>query len=556
MEILKGVGASGGIAFGKFELLQKEKPRVQRTRIENTKEEILRFESALSKASHDLKELYEKALEEVGEENAMIFDIHLMMLSDEDYINSIRSKIEKQNINAEASVATTSDSFAEMFSSMHDSYMQARATDVKDISDRLINILTGSEQKKVSSKAPSVIIAEDMAPSETVQLDKSSILAFVTEKGSSNSHTSILARTMGIPAVIGVEGITNEKYNGMEMIVDGFTGEVYLDPTMEIIIKMQEKRQKAQHKKELLNKLKGLETITKDGKRILLYANIGSIDDMVEVYANDAMGVGLFRSEFLYLESKTYPTEDEQFSIYKKIAEKALGKRVIIRTLDIGADKQIDYFEMPKEENPALGMRAIRLCLTRPAIFKTQLKALYRASAFGKISIMFPMITSVSEIQQIKKIISEVKNEIKAEGVLFNEDTEIGIMIETPASAIISDLLAKEVDFFSIGTNDLVQYTLCSDRQNSSVEKFCDPKHLSVLRLIKSTIENAHKEGIWVGICGELASDPDLTELFLSMDVDELSVSPGYILPLKKTILETDISKIKDIVLKDFDLIQ
>ncbi len=550
MKVIKGKGVCGGIAFGKLKLIEKAEITIHRTHPENTENEILRFENAVIKASAELKSLYQKALNEVGEDNAMIFDIHLMMLSDADYAESVKQNITNQNINAEAAVALTSDNFAEMFSSMEDSYMKERAADVRDISERLISILSGNKQNAIKSEESVIIAAEDLAPSETVQLDKSKILAFVTVKGSANSHTAILARTMDIPAVVGVNEINNPEFDNCEIIVDGFTGEVYIDPDMITIIKMQEKKHKYTKQKELLKKLKGLDTVTKDGKKIMLYANIGSLADMGAVYANDAMGVGLFRSEFIYLERSSYPTEDEQFAIYKSAAEKALGKRVIIRTLDIGADKQIDYFQMPKEENPALGIRAIRICLSRPLLFKTQLRALYRATAFGKIAIMFPMITSVREIHAIKRIVQEVKEELKIEKIPFNANTEIGIMIETPAAAIISDTLAKEVDFFSIGTNDLTQYTLAADRQNPEIESFFDGHHKAVLRMIKQTIDNGHKEGIWVGICGELAADPDLTELFLAMDVDELSVSPGHILPLKQKILDTDISKIKSAALK------
>lgn len=546
MNILKGKGVCGGIAFGKLEIFKKDEPTIYRTRIKDTSAEIKRLEEALEKAEKDLKDLYKKALEEVGEDNAMIFDIHLMMLSDADYLESIKQNILNQKINAETAVAMTSDTFSKMFSSMEDSYMKERAADVRDISDRVIAILGGKEQKEIKADAPMVLGATDLAPSETVQLDKGSILAFVTEKGSSNSHTAILARTMDIPAVIGVVGITDPKNLNAEIIVDGFTGEVYIDPDMLTVIKMQEKKQKLQKKKELLKKLRGVETKTIDGKKIMLYANIGSLDDMPSVYANDAMGVGLFRSEFVYLERETYPTEDEQFAIYKSAVEKALGKRVIIRTLDIGADKQIEYFRMPKEENPALGIRAIRICLSRPALFKTQLRALYRASAFGKLAIMFPMITSLKEVGQIKKIIKEVTGSLREENIPFNENTEIGIMIETPSAAIISDILAKEVDFFSIGTNDLTQYTLAVDRQNPDIEAFCDTHHRAVLRLIKMTVDNGHNAGIWVGICGELASDLTLTETFLAMGIDELSVSPNHILPLKQKILETDTRRIKE----------
>lgn len=545
MVILNGQGVCGGIAFGKLEIYSKANPTVHRSRTENFENETKRFENACNIAYNQLTELYNKALEEVGEDNAMIFEIHKMMLEDTDYLSSVKTYIKEQKINAESAVAMTSDNFSSMFASMEDAYMQARASDVKDISDRIISILTNSTNTKIKSDIPVIIGATDLVPSETVQLDKSKILAFVTEKGSMNSHTSILARTMDIPAVVGVENITNKDFGNAEIIVDGFTGEIYIDPTMETIIRMQEKKQKYDRQKTLLQKLKGVKPITKDGQKILLYANIGSAKDMSEVYANDAMGVGLFRSEFIYLESDTYPTEDEQFAIYKSAVEKALGKRVIIRTLDIGADKNVDYFDMPKEENPALGIRAIRICLSRPGLFKTQLRALYRASAFGKIAIMFPMITSVDEVRKAKSLCEEAKEELISEGIPFNENTEIGIMIETPAAAIISDILAKEVDFFSIGTNDLTQYTLAVDRQNPNTEPFCDIYHKAILRLIKLVVENSHKEGIWTGICGELASDMSLTEMFLAMGVDELSVSPGQILPLKQKILETDVSRIK-----------
>ena len=545
MITIKGQGVCGGVAFGKLYLFQKSSSIVKRTHIEDTESELKRFENARETAIKQLKELHDKAVLEVGEENAMIFEIHQMMLSDEDYLESIRSIISSQKLNAETAVANTADNFAEMFASMDDSYMQARAADVRDISERIIKVLSDASSGGINSDSPVVLAAEDLAPSETVQLDKSKILAFVTEKGSTNSHTSILARTMDIPAVIGAAGIMNPEGNMKDVIVDGFTGMVYIDPDMNMVLEMQKKRAESEKKKKLLNQLRGVKPVTKDGKSILLYANIGNPDDLPAVYANDAQGVGLFRSEFIYLESKTYPTEDEQFAIYKKAAEKMCGKRIIIRTLDIGADKNVDYFEMPKEENPAMGVRAIRICLTRPQIFKTQLRALYRASAFGKIAIMFPMITSVSEVKEIKKICEEVKSELKAENVQFNEKIELGIMIETPAAAIISDKLAKEVDFFSIGTNDLTQYTMAVDRQNQDAARFCDPHHLSVLRLIKLVVDNSHKQGIWTGICGELGADTELTEMFLAMGVDELSVSPGSILPLKKKVLDTDVSAIK-----------
>lgn len=549
MITIKGKAVCSGIAFGKLELIKNKSNVVQRVRIDDTKKEIERFEKALTKAQKELEDLYKKALSEVGEENAMIFEIHQMMLKDEDYLDSVKSNIIDQKLNAESAVATTADNFAEMFSSMDDSYMQARALDVKDISERIISVLTNKKNEGIKSNESVVIGAEDLAPSETVQLDKSKILAFVTQKGSSNSHTSILARTMNIPAIIGAEGILNDEYDLKDVIVDGFTGEIYINPDMSTVLKMQEKKLKSEHQSQLLSKLKGVKPVTKDGKKIMLYANIGSENDIASVYANDAMGVGLFRSEFIYLESKNYPTEDEQFFIYKNVAQKALGKRVIIRTLDIGADKQVDYFQMPKEENPAMGVRAIRICLTRPQIFRTQLRALYRASSFGKIAIMFPMITSLGEVIKIKEICNDIKKELTDEKIPFNENVELGIMIETPAAAMISDYLAKEVDFFSIGTNDLTQYTLAIDRQNDAAEAFCDRHHPAILRLIKLVADNAHKEGIWAGICGELAGDMDLVETFLAMGIDELSVPPSAILPLKQKIIETDVSKIRDKIL-------
>ena len=546
MRIIKGQGVCGGVAFGKLEIIKKNLNTIKNSRVENTKKELERFDKAKEKATEQLKELYQKALDTIGEENAMIFDIHLMMLEDHDYLDSIKANIEGQKLNAESAVANTADNFAEMFSSMDDSYMQARATDVRDISERIIAILANKESTGIKGDEPVIIGAEDLAPSETVQLDKNKILAFVTEKGSLNSHTSILARTMNIPAVIGAEGIINDENDGVDVIVDGFTGTIYINPDMQTVLELKEKKQKSDETNRLLSKLKGIKPVTKDGQQIMLYANIGSLEDLPAVYANDGMGVGLLRSEFIYLKSKTYPTEDEQFAIYKSAAQKTVGKRVIVRTLDIGADKQVDYFDMPKEENPAMGVRGIRICLTRPEIFKTQLRALYRASMFGKIAIMFPMIASLGEIIKIKEICEEVKEELRKDRIPFNENTELGIMIETPAAALISDKLAKEVNFFSIGTNDLTQYALAVDRQNHQAAAFCDIHHLSVLRMIKLVVDNSHKAGIWTGICGELAGDMRLTELFLAMGVDELSVSAGLILPLKQKILDTDVSKIKD----------
>lgn len=543
MIIIKGKGVCGGVAFGKLELLMKDTNPVMRIRVDDPQKEVKRFEYAVDRALSQLKRLYEKATAEVGEENAMIFEIHKMMLEDRDYLDSVISNITTQKLNAESAVAITSDSFAEMFSTMDDSYMQARAADVRDISERVIDLLTEKEQRTEKSET-SVIAAVDLAPSETVQMDKNKILAFVTEKGSGNSHTAILARTMNIPAVISADGIMNPSNDGKDVIVDGFTGEIYIQPDMETVLKMQEKKQKNDEQRELLEKLKGVKPVTKDGKEILLYANIGSVEDMSAVYANDGMGVGLFRSEFIYLERNTFPTEDEQFAIYKDVARKSLGKRVIIRTLDIGADKNADYFKMPKEENPAMGVRAIRLCLNSPDIFRTQLRAIYRASAFGNLAIMFPMIISLEEVKRVKELVAEVKTELKKEHISFNENMELGIMIETPAAAIISDILAKEVDFFSIGTNDLTQYTLAIDRQNAGAEVFCNPHHTAILRLIKTVVENSHKEGIWTGICGELAGDLSMTETLLAMGVDELSVTPSLLLPLKQKIINTDISKL------------
>lgn len=553
MITIKGQGVCGGVAFGKLYLLKKSANIVKREKTENTENELKRFEKAREETVRQLEGLYNKALSEVGEENAMIFEIHRMMLDDEDYLQSVRTIIETQKLNAEAAVAMTADNFAEMFSSMDDSYMQARATDVRDVSERIVAVLSNRMGEAITSDVPVIIAAVDLAPSETVQLDKAKILAFVTEKGSSSSHTSILARTMNIPAVIGATGIMECEDNTADTIVDGFTGTIYIDPDMQTVLEMQTKKAESDRQKELLKQLKGVKPVTKDGHEIMLYANIGNAEDLSAVYANDAQGVGLFRSEFIYLERETYPTEDEQFNIYKKAAEKMFGKRIIIRTLDIGADKNVGYFDMPKEENPAMGVRAIRICLTRPQLFKTQLRALYRASVFGKIAIMFPMITSVSEVKRIKEICRDVMDELKEENIPFNEKTELGIMIETPAAAIISDKLAGEVDFFSIGTNDLTQYTMAIDRQNSAAEHFCDIYHTSVLRLIKTVVDNSHKHGIWTGICGELGADTEMTKLFLAMGVDELSVSPGAILPIKKIILETDVSKIRDEELKKLE---
>ena len=484
--------------------------------------------------------LYEKAMKEVGEINAAIFEVHQMMLEDPDYVDSVYHIIRSQGVNAEYAVASTGDNFAEIFAAMDDDYMRERAADVKDISNRLIEVLQGNEQGEIHTEEPVILFAEDLAPSETVQLDKSKVLSFVTHLGSTNSHTAILARTMNIPAIIGVD--YPQDVDGKMGIVDGYTGKVYIDPPFSLMEEYQQKKEKDEEKKRLLLQLKGKENITLDGKKINLYANIGGVSDVAAVLANDAGGIGLFRSEFLYLESKDYPTEEEQFSAYKTVAEKMAGKKVIIRTLDIGADKQVDYFHLGKEENPAMGYRAIRICLDRPEIFKTQLRAIYRASYYGTLAIMFPMIISVDEVRQIKKMVETVKEELAKEQIPFKE-VELGIMIETPAAALMSEELAKEVDFFSIGTNDLTQYTLAIDRQNQKLDNIYDPHHPAVLKLLKMVVENGHKEGCWVGICGELGADTTLTETFLKMGFDELSVSPSMILKVREKIRSIDTTK-------------
>lgn len=544
MTEFQGKGVFGAVAIGKISVFEKQEVKVKRCHITDTENEKVRIEQAKEQAKEQLQQIYEKALKEVGETNAQIFEIHMMMIDDEDYNDSINNIIESQNVNAEYAVAVTADNFAEMFASMDDSYMQARASDVKDISERLIKNLSSGNQETNKTDDKVIICASDLAPSETVSLDKEKVLAFVTANGSSNSHTAILARNMNIPAVIGVgEKFLEEIKNGETAIVDGFTGKVYIDPDSETLEAMQKKQKQDTEKKELLQKLKGKENITLDGTRINIYANIGGVDNIGAVLLNDAGGIGLFRSEFLYLENSDYPTEEQQFQAYKKVLESMAGKKVIIRTLDIGADKQVDYFHLEKEDNPALGYRAIRICLTRPEIFKTQLRALYRASAFGNLGIMFPMITSVKELERIKEICEEVKNELRAEDVEYSENTEIGIMIETPAAAIISDRLAPMVDFFSVGTNDLTQYTLACDRQNPRLEEFCDTHHEAILRLIRMSAENAHKNGAWIGICGELAGDTTLTEEFLRMGIDELSVSPAFVLKVRDTVRNIDLRK-------------
>jgi phosphotransferase system enzyme I (PtsI) len=542
MEVYQGKSVFGGIAIGRISVHKKDDQQVKRVRIEDSEQEILRYRQAKQTAMEQLQGLYQKALKEVGEANAAIFEIHQMMLEDDDYNESVENIIRMQQVNAEYAVASTGDNFAQMFSAMDDDYMRARSADVKDISERVLSVLGGRATGIDASGEPVIIVADDLAPSETVQLNKDLVLSFVTVHGSVNSHTAILARTMSIPALIGTAIPLTDDIDGKVGIVDGKNGCIYVDPDEDTLGKMQQLKLEEQEKKELLQTLKGRENITIDGKKIMLYANIGNSKDLAAVLQNDAGGIGLFRSEFIYLERDTFPTEEEQFQIYRTVAETMAGKPVIIRTLDIGADKKCDYFEMEPEENPAMGCRAIRICLTRPEIFKTQLRALFRASAFGNISIMYPMIISVDELRKIKTIVAEIRQELTEQGVTFGEPKQ-GIMIETPAAVMMSEELAKEVDFFSIGTNDLTQYTLAIDRQNPKLDAFYDPHHPAVLRMIQMVVENAHKAGIWAGICGELGADTTLTRRFLAMGVDELSMSPGSILPVRKIILETDVTK-------------
>ena len=540
MITIKGKSVFGGVSIGKIMFYKRNEKVIKRTHVDDVDAEWKRFCDAKDTAVSQLKELYDKAIEDVGEANAMIFEIHQMMLEDLDYLESIENIIRTQEVNAEFAVATTADNFAQMFAAMDDAYMQGRAADVKDVSERVLDILCGVSGGMKEMTEPCIIAADDLAPSATVQLDKSKVLGFATMYGSSNSHTAILARTMNIPAVIGLGEDLLTKYDGKMAVIDGFTGMLYIDPDEETMKVMEEKRAKDQEQKALLEQLKGKENVTKSGQKINVYANIGNVSDVGAVLKNDAGGIGLFRSEFLYLENSDFPTEEQQFAVYKQVAENMAGKKVIIRTLDIGADKQVDYFGLDKEENPALGYRAIRICLTRKEIFKTQLRALYRAAMFGNISIMFPMIISVAEVHEIKAIIAEVKEELKNEGIPFKDDVELGVMIETPASVMISRELAKEVDFFSVGTNDLTQYTLAIDRQNAKLDKFYDPHHPAVLAMIKMAADNAHAEGAWIGICGELGADLELTEEFLKMGLDELSVSPAMVLPLRKRIRECE----------------
>ena len=540
MITLEGKSVFGGVAIGKIQFYKRNEITIKRTRVEDVEAEVERFQNAKAKTLELLKGLYEKALEDVGEANAMIFEAHQLMLEDPDYVESIENIIRTQDVNAEYAIGATADNFAAIFEAMDDAYMQGRAADVRDVSERLLQALSSQNETVMVMDESVIIAADDLMPSETVQLDKEKVLSFVTMYGSANSHTAILARTMNIPAVIGLGEALKEEYDGKVAIVDGVDGKVYIDPDEETMASMQKKQKKDQEQKELLNQLKGKENVTKSGQKVNVYANIGNLADVGAVLKNDAGGIGLFRSEFLYLESDTYPTEEQQFTVYKKVAETMAGKKVIIRTLDIGADKQVDYFKLDKEDNPALGYRAIRICLTRPEIFKTQLRALYRASAYGQISIMFPMIISVAEVKKIKEIVEEVKAELRTEGAAFREDVELGIMIETPAAVMVSRELAKEVDFFSVGTNDLTQYTLAIDRQNQKLEDFYDSHHPAVLAMIRMAAESAHAEGKWIGICGELGADVTLTETFLKMGIDELSVAPGMVLKVRQKIREAE----------------
>lgn len=536
MDKFTGKSIFNGIAIGKILFYSKDGVQIFRHKVEDTDAEMARYNKAKEKAIEELNVIYEKAVKEVGEMNAAVFEVHAMMLEDDDYNDSVKNIITSQGVNAEYAVATTSDNFSKMFAEMDDEYFQARAIDIKDVSERVLNILAGRSSGNILGDEPVIVVANDLAPSETVQMDKEKLLAFVTEEGSSNSHTAILARTMNIPALIGIK--IDKEWNGKMAVVDGYNGELILEPDEATIRAMKEKQEKIAKDREMLQTLKGKEDVTLDGKHIKLYANIGSVADVANVLKNDANGIGLFRSEFLYLENDTFPTENEQFQAYKTVAENMAGKKVVIRTLDIGADKKVDYFGLDKEGNPAMGYRAIRICLKQQDIFKTQLRALLRASAFGNISIMFPMIISVNEVRQIKAIVAEVKEELISQGITVG-DVELGIMIETPAAVMISDLLAKEVDFFSIGTNDLTQYTLAIDRQNSKLDDIYDSHHEAILRMIRMVVENGHKNNCWVGICGELGADTTLTEEFIKMGIDELSVSPTFVLPIRKIIRET-----------------
>lgn len=537
MTKFSGKGVYGAIAIGKISVFSRNAVTVKREKTDNSEMELERLENAKKAALEQLDGIYERALKEVGEANAAIFEIHKMMVEDEDYNEAISELITGQRVNAEYAVAVTGDNFAEMFSAMEDAYMQARAADVRDISNRIISCLSGSAAEGEANSEPVIICADDLAPSETVSLDKNKVLAFATAYGSSNSHTAILARNMNIPAIIGLgEDFLNNVKNGALAIVNGLTGELIIEPDEKTLELAKKRQSEEREKSELLHRLRGKENITLDGRRIDIFANIGSVDNIGEALINDAGGIGLFRSEFIYLEKNNFPTEDEQFRIYKRVLESMAGKRVIIRTLDIGADKRCGYFGLPREENPALGVRALRICLNRPEIFRTQLRALFRASAFGNLGIMFPMVTNSWEVEEALALCDSVKSELRGEGIEYSERTELGIMLETPAAAIISDKLAPLVDFFSVGTNDLIQYTLACDRQNPYIDRFCDERHEAVLRLISFAAENAHKNGKWIGICGELAADVTLTEAFLKIGIDELSVSPPFILRVREAV--------------------
>lgn len=551
MITLQGKGVFGGIAIGEIAFFKRDSGVVQRKKVEDPQTEIQRFENAKAKAIEELGELYDKAVSEVGESNAMLFQTHQFMLEDLDYVEAIENMIQTQSVNAEYAVSVTGDNFSQMFASMDDDYMRERAADVKDISARVVKILTGAGENGLVTDKPVILASDDLAPSETVQLNKDMVLSFVTQGGSTNSHTAILAKTMNIPAIIGIGDALDEKYEGKVAIVDGANGCLIIEPDEETMKEYQAKKQEYLAQQELLQQLRGKETVSLDGQKVKLYANIGNASDIGAVIKNDAAGIGLFRSEFLYLENDNFPTEEEQFKVYKYVAETMGQKQVIIRTLDIGADKQIDYFNLPHEENPAMGYRAIRICLKQQDIFRTQLRALLRASAFGNIAIMFPMIVALEEVLQIKEIVKSVMAELDASGIPYNKEIQLGIMIETPAAAMISDDLAKEVDFFSVGTNDLTQYTTAVDRQNANLEGFYYPHHKGLLRLIKMAADNAHKNGIWIGICGELGADMEMTEAFLAMGIDELSVSPACVLPLRKKIRETSVKERQEEILKN-----
>ena len=553
MITIQGKGVSTGIGMGPLYFYRRAKTEIKRCTVEDTQAEWLRFKGAQAVAMEQLGVLAEKARAEAGDEAALLFETHQMMAEDLDYEEAIQDLIQNEAMNAEAAVSEIASQFHDMFASMDDEYMRGRAADVKDVSNRILNVLCGVVQGGIDSDVPVLLASDDLAPSETIQLDKSKILGFITSYGSSSSHTAILARTMGIPAIVGLGDQLDVIYEGRQVVVDGATGTVIIDPTDDVFTDFVAKREEQMRQRALLETLKGQENVTKDGKKIRVYCNIGSPEDVDAIKMNDGGGIGLFRSEFLYLDSTTYPTEEEQFEAYKAVLTGMGDKEVIIRTCDIGADKQIDYFELPKEENPAMGLRALRISLTRPAFFRTQLRALYRASAYGNLGIMFPMVTSVWEVRETKKLIESVKKELHEEGIPYSDHVEIGVMIETPAAAIISDRLAKEVDFFSCGTNDLTQYTLACDRQNNDLGRFYDPHHLSVVRLLKLVVENAHKNGVWVGICGELGADLEMTETFLAIGVDELSVTPRAVLPLRNKIRSLDMTEATARILAEID---